>query len=258
MVNNKQISAIVIAKNVEKKIGKFLESLRWADELVVIDTGSTDKTKETASKHNAKVYTFAKGSFPDWRNYGREKANCDFLFYLDTDEVVNDELKSEILETVKNWPAGVACFAIPRKNVIFGKVMMHGGWYPDYVIRLFEKGRLIRWVGDLHEQPQYRGGLKYTKNTIIHYKENSLAEMLEKTNKRSEIEARLMFDANHPPMTVLRFMTAMCREFFFRFVKNAAFLDGRKGIIMGIYQVYSRFISYAKLWEMQMKNEKKD
>ena len=135
---------------------------------------------------------------------------------------------------------------------------MHGGWYPDYVVRLFKKDKLIEWIGDLHEQPDYKGNLEYLNRPIIHYKENSLSEMVQKTNKWSEIEADLMFKADHPPMNILRFCSAMFREFYFRFIKNLAFLDGGEGIIFGIYQIYSRFISYAKLWELQIKSDKKN
>lgn len=247
------ISAIVIAKDAEEKIDKCLLSLKWVDELILVDTGSKDKTIKIAEKYHAKTYSTNRGSYSDWRNYGRDKASCDYIFYLDTDEVVNDQLKAEIVDKVSDWDNNIACFAIPRKNFIFNKWLKYGGWYPDYVVRLFRKDKLILWENDLHEQPKYNGKMLYLKNPILHFKEKTLGEMVVKTNKWSVIEAELMYKANHPPMTIMRFVSAMLREFWFRFVINLAFLDGGEGIIMGIYQVYSRFISYAKLWEMQVK-----
>jgi glycosyltransferase involved in cell wall biosynthesis len=249
-----KISAIIIAKNAEGKINNCLESLGWVDEVVVVDTGSNDKTKEIVFSFKAKFYPYDKGSYSEWRNYGKEKASGEYLLYVDTDEVVDSALEKEIKFNVLKWPDDISCYAIPRKNIIFGKWLKHGGWYPDYVIRLFKKNELVSWENVLHEQPKYKGQLGYLKNPLIHHKENTLEDMVVKTNKWSDIEAKLMFDANHPPMNIRRFLSAMFREFWNRFVKNLAFLDGGEGIIMGIYQVYSRFISYAKLWELQINN----
>ena len=257
MKKNK-ISAIIIAKDAKKKIKGCLQSLGWVDEIVVVDTGSVDNTKEIAKKFTDKIYSYDKGSYPDWRNYGKEKASGIYILYVDTDEVVDYNLRKEIKSRLLNWPENTACYAIPRKNIVFKKWLKHGGWYPDYVIRLFKKSMLKKWKNILHEQPEYQGELDYLKNPLIHYKENTLEEMIEKTNKWSEIEGRLMFDADHPKMNIKRFISAMFREFYFRFVIKLAFLDGGEGIIMGIYQIYSRFISYAKLWELQIQNEKKN
>ncbi len=249
------ISGIIIAKNSEKIIGRCVKSLGFCDEITVIDTGSSDNTREAAKKLGCNVFDYdKKGSYSDWRNFGKEKTKGEFIFYLDTDEEVSEELKKDILELIKDWDDSVGCFAIPRKNIILGKWLKHGGWYPDYVIRLFKKDCLIEWQNLLHERPLYKGRLEYLNSEIVHHKENNLKDMVIKTNKWSEIEGKLMFDAGHPSMTIPRFITAMFREFWFRFVKNLAFLDGGEGIIMGLYQVYSRFISYAKLWELQIKD----
>jgi hypothetical protein len=137
-----------------------------------------------------------------------------------------------------------------------GREMRHGGWWPDYVKRLFYKDKLKKWVGDLHEEPVFDGVMGHLENALIHIKENKLSDMVEKTNKWSEIEARLMFDSNHPKMSLIRFLSAILREFWYRIIKKKAYLDGTEGMIFGIYQVYSRFISYAKLWEMQNINQK--
>ncbi len=250
-------SAIVIAKNAEAKIENCLKSLLWCSEIIVVDTGSEDKTIEIARKYNCKVFDQSGGSYSLWRNVGIKEAKGEYLVYLDTDEEIDEKLQKEMEENISDWSSTVGCYAAPRKNIILGKWLKHGGWYPDYVIRLFKKDRLIKWKNDLHEQPEFEGELKYLKNPIIHYKEKTLSEMLVKTNKWSEIEAKLMLEADHPPMTIVRFLSAMFREFWYRFIRNLAFMDGGEGVIMGIYQVYSRFISYAKLWEMQLSKNNK-
>jgi hypothetical protein len=132
--------------------------------------------------------------------------------------------------------------------------MKHGGWWPDYVKRLYLKKFLKGWRGDLHEEPEIKGELGHLKNPLVHIKHNKLEEMVEKTNKWSAVEARLMYEANHPQMNVARFCSAMFREFWLRAVRHKAFLDGGEGVIYAVYQVFSRFISYAKLWEMQINN----
>ena len=106
-------------------------------------------------------------------------------------------------------------------------------------------------MGELHEEPEFEGELSHFKNPIVHRKNITVSQMIEKTNKWSEIESKLMVDAGHPKMNVLRFASAGFREFYIRFVKELCFLDGTKGIIYGIYQIYSRLISYSKLWEKQ-------
>ena len=249
---NIKLTGIIIARDAEERISNCVKSLEFCDEIIVVDTGSIDKTTEVAKKLGCNVFKYSKGSFNDWRNFGQSKAKGIYIFYLDTDEEVSVKLKIDILKLVKVWGENVGCYAIPRKNIILGKWLKHGGWYPDYVIRLFKKGSLIKWENELHEQPIYKGKLKYLESAIVHYKEDNLGDMVKKTNKRSEIEGRLMFEAGHPPMTIPRFISAIAREFWFRFVKNLAFLDGGEGVIMGLYQVYSRFISYAKLWEIQI------
>ena len=253
MKNN--ISAIVVAKNEEEKIGECLDSVSWVDEILVVDSGSIDKTPDIARKKGAEVIRVLKGGFSDWRNEGAKKAKGDWLLYVDADERVTPLLRKEIRRAVSN-PKGKKLFAIPRKNVILGKEMRHGGWWPDYVKRLMKKKFFKAWKGELHENPVVEGELGHLKNPLIHIKHDNLEEMVEKTNKWSEIEAKLMYQAKHPKMNAIRFISAMGREFWLRMVCHRAFLDGVKGIIYAIYQVYSKFISYAKLWEIQIQGER--
>lgn len=233
-MEKKLISAIIIyAKDCNKEFfEKAKKSVTWCDELILING--------------------AKGSFSDWRNGGLKKAKGEWVLYIDTDEEVPTDLKNEILEKIKTSNQ-VGCFAIPRKNFIFKKEFKYSGQYPDYQKRLFKRDKLKKWVGYVHEEPKFDGKLEHLKKSIIHHKDMTLSEMVEKTNNWSEIEAKLMFDSNHPKMNGIRFFTAGFREFWKRFVKEKAFLDGKEGVIYGIYQIYSKLISYSKLWELQIK-----
>jgi len=230
-----KISAIVLYNNKSDKrlLKKCLDSLFWVDEIIKVKG--------------------EKGAFSDWRNEGARRAKGDWLLYVDSDEEVTPKLKAEILSLITNHQSLITAYAIPRRNIIFGKEFKHGGQWPDYVKRLFLKSKFKGWQGELHEEPVFLGNLGHLKNPLIHHKDITLAQMLEKTNDWSEIEAKLMFEAGHPKMNIFRFFTAGWREFWLRMIKQMAFLDGKEGIIYAIYQVYSRLISYAKLWELQQK-----
>jgi len=263
-----KLSVIIVAKNEEKKIGDCLKSVEWVDEIIVVDSGSTDKTIEVAQKYNARIIRYNKGCYSDWRNAGLNNAQGEWILYVDADERITSDLKDEIKNTIRDIKSAenFSAYAIPRKNIILGKELKYGGFGKfDYVKRLFRRKDFKKWTGELHEEPNFyhngkltigkTGEVGHLSNKMLHIKATTLSEMVEKTNIWSEVEAKLMYEAKHPPMNIPRFLTAIGREFWFRMIKHKAFLDGTTGLIHGLYQVYSRFISYAKLWEMQLKNE---
>ena len=229
------ISAIVlVGGNYDKTLlKKCLDSLSWADEIIKVETENIS------------------GSFSEWRNYGAQKATGDWLFYVDSDEEVTSKLREEIKLKIVNCKLEIGAFAIPRKNILLGRQIRFGGWSPDYVLRLIKKEALIKWEGDLHEQPKIKGEIGKLKQALIHTSHRSLTEMVEKTNKWSEIEAELLFKSGHPKMNLFRFCSAGFREFWYRGIRKLGFLDGTVGIIEVFYQTYSRLITYAKLWEKQ-------
>lgn len=232
------ISAIVlVGGNYDKDLlKKCLDSVTWCDEVVKVETEGV------------------KGSFPEWRNEGAKMAKSDWILYVDSDEAVTIELRREIKKEVdsKNF----AAYAIPRRNKLLGHVMNWGGWYPDYVLRLIKKDKLKGWFGELHEQPLIDGNVGKLTNPLIHDSHRNIHDMVEKTNTWSEIEAKLLYESGHPKMNFLRFCSAALREFWKRGILKLGFLDGMVGIIEIIYQMYSRLITYSKLWEMQLRNSK--
>jgi glycosyltransferase involved in cell wall biosynthesis len=235
------ISAIVlVGGNYNKRLLEIcLKSLSWCDETIKVETSNLT------------------GGFADWRNEGAKKAKGEWLLYVDSDEEVTDGLKHEIESVINNLQTDSA-YAIPRRNIVLRREMRHCGLWPDYVLRLIKKAKLIGWEGKLHEQPKITGKIGYLHEPFIHNKHDNLADMVDKTNKWSEVEAKLMFEAHHPPMTIVRFLSAGFREFWLRMIIQTAFMDGMEGTIYGLYQVYSRLISYSKLWEMQLNHARRN
>ena len=233
-----KISAIVLVGGSYDKelLRKCLNSLAWTDEIIKVET---DKLP---------------GSFAQWRNEGAKRAKGNWLLYVDSDEQVSRDLKLEILNLfrISNLEFGISAYAIPRQNILLGKCMRFGGWWPDYVVRLIQKDALFEWEGDLHEQPKVKGQIGKLKEPLLHTSHRTISEMVAKTNEWSEIEARLLFKAGHPKMTWWRFFSAAFREFWYRGVVKFGFLDGTVGIIEIVYQVFSRLVTYSKLWEKQL------
>jgi glycosyltransferase involved in cell wall biosynthesis len=251
-----KISVVIIAKDEEKMLPECLKTVSWAQEVVVIDTGSIDKTSEIAKKSGARVVGYKEGkNFSDWRNKGLREARGEWILYVDADERIPSALVKEVEKVIQSRDT-FGAYAIPRRNIVLGQELKHGGFWPDYQKRLFQKGSLKGWNGEVHEEPEYVGELGLLSEPMVHQKHESIAEMVEKTNGWSEVEASLMYKAKHPPMNIPRFISAMCREGWMRLVVHKAFLDGKIGIVFALYQVFSRFVSYAKLWEMQLKNNK--
>lgn len=252
------LSIVIIGKNDEEKIADCIESCKSlidkSGEIIYLDTGSTDHTLEIAQRMLTQTHVYTKGFFADWRNKGKALARGKWLLYIDTDERISSQLELEIRTIVASGTSHFAAYALPRKNMIFGKHFLHGGESPDYQIRLFKRTELDKWHGDVHEHPLFKGELGYLKGSIIHLKHDLVSQMIEKTDRWSQIEANLMYNAHHPTMNIIRFTTAMGREWYDRFLKKKGQKDGKEGVVYSWYQVFSRFVSYAKLWEMQKKH----
>src|SRR3989344_8504931 len=147
------LSLIVIAKNEEERIKACLESVKWADEIIVADNGSSDETVEIAKKYTDKVFSFDNIDFAALRNKAFEKASGDWVLYLDADERVLTGLKEEIGEMIKSDK--YSAYAISRRNIIFGSEQKYGPFYPDWVTRLIKRSDFISWIGKVHEYPAF-------------------------------------------------------------------------------------------------------
>lgn len=243
-----KISAIIIARNEANRIEDCLKSLSFVDEIILVDNGSEDETLSIAKKYHAEIVEVKGLDFSYLRNIGREKAKSTWLLYIDADERISPELQKEILSLV-DIKTPFQAYNLVRQNYFLGKK------WPgtENMVRLMKKNVLIGWQGALHETPIINGKIGFLQNLLLHYTHRSLKEMVEKTNEWSEIEAALRYQNNHPQMTWWRFMRVIMSSFYQTFILNEGWKAGTVGTIESIYQAYSMFITYAKLWEKQNK-----
>ena len=183
------------------------------------------------------------------RNFAFSKVSFDWILYIDADERLTDEFKKEVKGVLDNFREenGIGGFFIKRKTFFFGK-----NWgLSDKMQRLFYKKNFIGWEGVVHETPKIKGSFSEIKSPILHLTHRNLYQMLEKTNEWSEYEAKLRFDSKHPKMSWWRFLRIMLTGFFKSYLLEKGYKNGTAGIIESIYQSFSMFITYAKLWEKQ-------
>ncbi|OGG11615.1 hypothetical protein A2Z00_04540 [Candidatus Gottesmanbacteria bacterium RBG_13_45_10] len=242
------ISAIVLTRNEQDHIGGCLESISWVDELVVIDNASTDKTVQIAKTHGAKVIVAKEKDFSILRTIGLRHATGEWIVYVDADERVTPALKEELLRIVKsehtNQPKG---YYMKRNNFYLGK-----RWpCQDKMQRFFYRKSLKSWFGALHETAIVDGDVGVLHAPLDHFTHRTLEEMVAKTNVWSVSEARLRFQGGHPPIVWWRLLRVMMTGFGDSFFRQGGWRAGTVGWIESIYQGFSMFITYAKLWEMQ-------
>jgi glycosyltransferase involved in cell wall biosynthesis len=248
-----KISAIIIAKNEENMIADCLDSVSFCDEIIIVDGGSEDRTVELAKRMGAKVYPLETNDFSKLRNFGLEKAKGDWVLYVDTDERVSDGLKDEIKHLTKDSDrvGKLNAYSLKRKNFYLGTSAKNEWPYIEKLERLFKKENLKGWKGELHESPIIHGTIGELDGYLLHYTHRDLTLMLNKTIEWSKIEAELRFKAGHPQMVWWRFLRVMFTAFFDWYIRQKGYKLGTVGLIESIYQMFSMFITYARLWEMQ-------
>lgn len=250
------LSVIILTKNEESQIKACLESVKWADEVVVIDSNSQDQTVSIAKDFGAKVYTRDFDNYVNQKNWAMTHISGDWVLYLDADERVLEPLKTEILQLIQSNE--ISAYALSRRNIIFGQEEKYGPFWPDWVIRLVKRDEFTNWVGEVHEHMEFKGELGYSKNSLIHLTHRNVEQIILKNLHWSKIDAKLRLDANHPKMSSWRFLRILVTELFNQGILRRGFFSGDIGTIDAILQAFSMVTTYIRLWEMQQQQPLED
>lgn len=250
MAKHNTVTVVVSAFNEEQKIKDCLESVAWADEIILVDNQSTDKTKEVSQKYDVKIFTQKNNLMLNVnKNFGFTKASSDWILSLDADERVSKELAKEIQAVLQNQNSSVNGYRIPRKNIIFGKPIMHTGWYPDYQTRLFRRGKGRFEEKHVHEMIKTEGSLAELTNHIVHYNYENIAQFLHKhiliyaPNEADElIRNGYTFDY----LDAIRFPS---KEFLSRFFAREGYKDGLHGLVLSCLMGFYHLIIFVYIWE---------
>lgn len=248
---NVKISVVINALNEERNIGRAIESVKWADEIVVCDMHSEDKTVEIAKKLGAKIFFHQREDYVEpARNFASSKASSEWILILDADEVVPETLAEKLIEIAEKMRQ-TDYVRLPRKNIIFGHFMQESMWWPDYNSRFFKKGK-VKWSDKIHRPPDVYGqGLDLTvdeKYAIVHYSYETISQFLQRMDRYTTIQAEELkkegkiFDWKD-------LFEKPLNEFLSRFFANKGYKDGLHGLALSFLQAFSFLIVYLKLWE---------
>ncbi|OGD78860.1 hypothetical protein A2368_00365 [Candidatus Collierbacteria bacterium RIFOXYB1_FULL_49_13] len=232
---------------------QMLKSVSFADELIIFNLDRSDSAAlKLFRQFKAKVINCPTPSVVETiRAEQVEEAQGDWVLIMDFDEVIPPVLKIEITNISRLSSNVYSAYAIKRQNYSLGYPLRHGGWGQDYVIRLLRRADFLAWPKDIHSTPQVKGKIRKTKRAMEHHKDASLSQMVIKTNRYSAVEARQFFEGGLPPVTVFTLLRKPIMEFCRRYFFKLGFLDGAIGLLQSLYQSYSVFLSYAKLYELQ-------
>jgi glycosyltransferase involved in cell wall biosynthesis len=245
-----RLSVTVITRDEEAQIGDCLESVRWAEEIVVVDTGSTDRTLEICRKYTPSVYIHPWEGYAAAKNTALARATGDWVLSLDADERVTVELQQEIATLRQQPMASLADgYAIPRRNYLWGRWLRYGGLYPDYQIRLFKRARGCFKVRRVHESVQIDGRVNRLQEPLEHYSYQRLGDVIQRLDRYTELAALDLREHGRPFRLTALVMRPLGR-FFGNYVLKRGFRDGIPGLIMAVSYAYSVFTREAKLWEM--------
>lgn len=249
------LSVVISAFNEEAKIRDCLKSVRsMASETVFVDGSSTDKTSQIAKEFKVRLYK--RPNNPTMlninKNFGIDKATKDWILYLDADERVTDELKKELLATIKrHTKSKLNGFWIPRKNIIFGKWIEYCGMYPDYQLRLFRRGKGKFPAVHVHEMIDVNGPTGHLKHDLFHLNFESISQFL---YKHIELYASNEMETLHKQGYKFSYLDAIrfpAKEFLSRFFAREGYRDGLHGLMLSLLFAFYHLVIFAKIWEKE-------
>jgi glycosyltransferase involved in cell wall biosynthesis len=249
------LSVIVITRNEENNLKDCLGSVRWADEIVVVDSGSEDRTVEIAHQYTQKVYMRPWEGYAAAKNFALQQCSCKWVLWLDADERLTENLAIEIQAVIANEDTLPVAFEFPRKAFFLGRWIKHCGWYPGYVVRLFQREVGAFSLSKVHERLDVKGPIGRLQHDLLHYTDPNLWHYFDKFNRYTTLAAEGLTEER----ARFRLSQLTVRPFwvFVRmYVIKRGFLDGLEGFILSVLSSCYVFTKYAKLWELTMRNKR--
>jgi len=243
-----KITATIITLNEERNIARAIESLRCCDEILVVDSGSIDRTVELAEKLGARVIESPWHGYATQKNYAAEKACNDWILSLDADEALSESLEGEIWTLKKKGP-NYDAYTMPRLAQYLGRWILHSGWYPDRKVRLYHRAK-AKWVGDfVHESVEVNGRVGYLESNLLHFTCDSLSEHLKTMDRYTTLAAEELVSRKeriHISNMILDPAWTFTRTYFFQ----RGFQDGLEGLTIAYMAALYTFLKYAKARNM--------
>ncbi len=242
------ISVILITKNEADNVQQCLSTVSWANEIVVVDAGSSDSTVVKAQEFTKKVFVRPWEGYGAAKNFALSQVTADWVLWLDADERVSDSLREEILRMLAMQNRPEIAYSVPRKANFLGRWILHCGWYPGRVTRLFKRGSGHFTDSKVHERLEIVGQEGELVSDLLHYTDPTLTHYFEKFNKYTSLAAEELVDGRRSfgvsQITIRPFWT-----FFRMYILKLGFLDGLPGFILCVLSSCYVFTKYAKLWE---------
>jgi len=242
---------VIITKNEEKNIEACLESVQWADEIVVVDAESTDATVAIARKYTDKVYVNPWPGYSNQKNFGASKCSYEWILSLDADERTTPELRDEIRQAIiQNGPVA---YRIQIKDYMFGKWIEHTGQDDGNLIRLY-RADAGQWEANIHEKVKIVGPVDYLSNRILHFSHLTIYRFFEKANRYTEAEARNRFEQGVRKSLWLA-VPASFRTFIYYYIERPGYKDGGHGFVRAVLLAVYHLLIKLKLWELWYKHD---
>ena len=244
-----KISACIITFNEERNIKRCLGSLAWADEIIVVDSGSSDGTEEICRSAGARFFVNPFSGFRDQKNTALSKASNEWIISLDADEWITEGLRDEVLRALEG--TDFDGFYMPRMNHYGDKFIRHSGWYPDLKIRVWKRSR-GKWVGrNVHERVNVDGKIGYFKNGIMHFTYRNVSDHLKRIDTYSSLSAQERFDSGDR-FSYGKLLFKPMAKFLKSYIVKRGFMDGLEGFIIGTMSFYLKFLEEIKMKEHEL------
>ena len=253
-MQKQRVALVVITLNEERNIERCLRSVPFADEVILADTGSTDRTCEIAKKMGARVFVSSWMGFGPHKAWAADQAACEWILSLDADEALSPELAAEIQSWLTRDLSEVDAFSCPRKSFHLGRWILHGGWYPDRQIRLFHRHRAQWNAAPLHEKIEAKSKtelrLKKLHHPILHWVFKDLSHQVIANDRYSGLGTQSLI-AKGARFSLMKLLFKPIGKFVECYIIKRGFMDGLPGFIIAVGAAYSIFLKFAKLWESE-------